>query len=125
MISTDMFAEFVIPHLQDQCRRCDYSVYHLDGPAAMKHLDLLVQVPELNAIQWTAGASMPPGADPRWWEPIWQKVYGAGKSAMVNGPPEMLEPFLKEFGQAGTLYTTSAESEAAARELLEKAENWG
>jgi len=125
MISPDMFAEFVSPHLERQCARADFSVYHLDGPGAMGHLEHLVRVPSLNAVQWTPGYPNPASADPMWWEPIWRQVYDAGKSAMVHGPPETLEPFLKEFGQKGTLYLTSAPTEREARKLLDDCVTWG
>jgi len=126
MISTDMFAEFVVPYLEKQCARCDFSAYHLDGPGAMRHLDLLCKVKSLKAIQWTPGHPNPAPADRMWWDKIWKKVYASGKSAMVLGnPPELVEPFLKEFGQAGTMITTGTDTEREARKLLDDCVKWG
>lgn len=125
MISPDMFAEFVLPHLGRQCRRLDYTMYHLDGPNAVKHLDLILSIPELTAIQWTPGAGNPHCADKIWWEPVWNKVYASGKSAFLHGvPPEAVEPFVKEFGTVGTLIKTEVETEKQAYDLMDKSLDW-
>ncbi len=29
-----------------------YSPFHLDGPGALKHLDALLELDELDAVQW-------------------------------------------------------------------------
>ena len=53
MISPRHFRRFVLPFIREQCQRLDYSMYHLDGVDAMRHLDMLLEIEELNAIQWT------------------------------------------------------------------------
>ena len=126
MISGDMFAEFVVPHLERQCARLDYSMYHLDGPDAIRHLEYLVNVPDLTAIEWTPGAGNPYAADPAWWDSVWRPIYTAGKSAHCWAVPgNQIEPFLREFGQEGTLVTTGCDNEAEAQRLLETSTNWG
>lgn len=125
MISPDMYAEFVLPHLQRQCRRLDYTVYHLDGPDAIRHLDAVLTIPEINAVQWEPGAGNPHTGDKVWWDPIWRKVYAAGKSAFLHGvPPDEIEPFIKEFGQAGTLVITDVETENQAHKLMDDSLDW-
>lgn len=125
MISPDMFAEFVCPYLEKQCAAADFSVFHLDGPDCIRHLDHLLSVPSLTAVQWTPGYPNPGSADKSWWEPIWKKVYEAGKSALVLGnSPDSIEPFLKEFGWEGTFITTGTDTEDDARALLDNAMNW-
>lgn len=126
MISVDMFAQFVAPYLERQCARCDFSTYHLDGPNAIRHLEVLCQVKGLKAIQWTPGHPHPAPADPVWWDSIWRKVYASGKSAMVLGnPPDLVEPFLEEFGAAGTMITTGTPTESQARRLMDDSIRWG
>lgn len=125
MISPDMFAEFICPYLERQCATADFTVFHLDGPSCIRHLDHLLSVSSLDAVQWTPGYPNPPAADKVWWDKIWKKVYAAGKSALVLGnPPELVEPFLKEFGWAGTFIGTGCQTEAAARRLLADAQRW-
>lgn len=125
MISPAMFDEFVLPRLRRQCRRLDYSVYHLDGPDAICHIDSILSIPELTALQWEPGAGNPNTADPVWWKPVWEKVYAAGKSALLLGASrDLVEAFVKEFGQAGTLVLTQAESEDQARRFMDNSLNW-
>lgn len=125
MISPDMFAEFVCPYLERQCARADFSVFHVDGPKCIPHLEHLLKVKSLTAIQWTPGYPNPNAADRVWWKPVWEKVYAAGKSALVLGnSPNLVEPFLREFGWAGSYIGTGTVTEREARELLKKAEGW-
>ncbi len=126
MISPAMFEEFVCPALERQCARAGFSVFHLDGPGAIRHLDLLLKVPSLTAVQWTPGHPNPAASDPVWWDSIWKKVYAAGKSALVLGvPPRDVEPFLKRFGWRRTFLGVSLPSEAEARRLLRESPAWG
>jgi len=125
MISPDMFAEFVCPSLERQCAQADFSVYHLDGVKALPHLEHLLRVKSLTAIQWTPGYPNPSSADPMWWKPVWEKVLGAGKAALALGNrPHQVEPFLKEFGWTGTFLGVHPKTEADARRLLREAPHW-
>lgn len=125
MISPAMYAEFVLPHLRSQCRRLDYTVYHLDGPDALRHLDAVLSIPELDALQWEPGAGNPHTGDKVWWDTVWKKVYAAGKSAFLHGVPAgEIEPFVKEFGQDGTLVIAHVHSEDEARRLMDGSLDW-
>jgi len=94
MISPEMFRTFVQPSLKKQCRELNHSMYHLDGPDAIKHVDALMEIKELDALQWTCGAGKPDGASPCWY-PIYDKVRDAGKGLWIKiedgGPKEWAE----------------------------------
>ncbi len=88
LMSPSQFREFMIPSLEDQCGKLDYSLYHLDGPDAIKHLDALMEVKDLDALQWTAGAGKPDAAQ-ECWDFIHDKVRAAGKSLWMSfGRPD-------------------------------------
>ena len=61
MISEDDYRRFVQPFIREQCQKIDYTLYHLDGVGAMHHLPALLEIEELNAIQWTPGVGEPQG----------------------------------------------------------------
>jgi hypothetical protein len=125
MISPDMYEEFVKPRIQKQCQRLDYTVYHLDGPDALRHIDSVLSIPELDALQWEPGAGNPHTGHKVWWDKVWKKVYAAGKSAFLHGVPAVeVEPFVKEFGQEGTLIITHTETENQARKLMDESIRW-
>ena len=44
------------------------SIYHLDGPGEIPHLDMLLDIPRLNGIQWVAGAGKAALTDPCWFD---------------------------------------------------------
>ena len=52
------------------------------GPDAIKHLDALMEIPELDAVQWTSGAVKPDGGWDGWY-PIYDKVRKADKSLWI------------------------------------------
>lgn len=82
LISTDMFNEFFLPEIQEQCKRIPYTLYHLDGPACIRHVDSLLEIPELKGIQWQPGAGAAPAADPQWIS-LLQKIQQKGKNVYV------------------------------------------
>ena len=90
LISPQMFREFVVPSLTKQCKNLDHSVFHLDGPDAIKHVPALMEIVDLDALQWTCGAGKPDGACPDWY-PIYDKVRDAGKGlwiSIADGDPD-------------------------------------
>ena len=66
LISTPMYQEFFLEELINHINYLDYSIYHLDGPGAVKHLDMILDIPELDAIQWIPGAGMEKEGVKRW-----------------------------------------------------------
>ena len=98
MISPAMFAEFVRPELQASCRRLANSFYHLDGVGQLAHLDLLLEMPELNGIQWVPGAGQP---DWRHWPDVFRRIRAAGKLIQVYAwPLETLDVMADQLGSA-------------------------
>lgn len=88
MISADMYDEFYLPILQKECQLIDRTIYHLDGPGAVRHLDSILTVPELDGVQWINGAGAP-GLDQ--WPDIYRKIHKAGKlcQVFINGSNEL------------------------------------
>jgi len=80
MLGPEMFDEFVMPILREDMKRLKHTIYHLDGIGAQKHLDALLTLPELNAIQWVYGVGQP---GPYAWVDLYQKVLDAGKQIMI------------------------------------------
>ncbi len=101
MFSPDMFKRFVVPALTEQCEWLDYSMYHLDGTQCICHLDLLLSIDALDAIEWTPQAGIPSGGDPKWFE-MYRKILDAGKSVQAVGVTlDQLFPLLDAVGGKG------------------------
>jgi len=88
MISPQQFNEVFLESVAAECRHYEASLYHLDGPAALKHLDSLLAIPQLSAIQWVYGAGNGRASD---WTHVYQKVQRAGKGVQVHVGVEELD----------------------------------
>ncbi len=120
MISPQMFREFVQPYLREQCRRLDYSVYHWDGPSAIPHLDALLEIEELHAIQWTPGAGQKGVGDQVWWT-LYSRIVEAGKSLMLLGVSvDEIQPLVDRFGPERLDIMTQCDSEEEASDVVER-----
>jgi 5-methyltetrahydrofolate--homocysteine methyltransferase len=79
MISPAMFREFAAPYLREEMRRFDGVEYHLDGPDALKHLEALCEIEDLDVIQWVPGTGSAEKTDWTWLE---QKIDSLGKGLL-------------------------------------------
>lgn len=101
MISVEDYRRFVQPFIRQQCQKIDYTLYHLDGVGAMHHLPALLEIEELNAIQWTPGVGEPQGGSPKWYD-LYKKILAAGKSIMACWVTlDELRPLLDNIGGNG------------------------
>ena len=124
MFSPQKFAELVAPHIEEQCERVDYSIYHLDGPGQIVHLRYLLEIESLTGIQWVPGAGEElRGGDcgsPKWYE-LYRRVLKAGKRLVVAMPPHRVVGFIKAFRHGEVLVQTWGQSQRDAEILLEEA----
>ena len=107
LISPEMFKSHVQASLTKQCQALDHSVFHLDGPDTIKHVPTLMEIKELDALQWTCGAGKPDGGYEGWY-PIYDQVHDAGKGlwiALQDGSPDdwarSAKRLVKRYGAAG------------------------
>jgi 5-methyltetrahydrofolate--homocysteine methyltransferase len=118
LVSPDMFAEFFLPEVQELTAWLDNSIYHLDGPSALGNLPLLLEVEELDGIQWVPGA----GAKPmREWLDVCRQVLERGKCLQIGCPAGGVQYMLSHLPHEGLFITTYCASEAEGKALLEEA----
>lgn len=120
MISPDQFGDLFIPYVKKQIERLDRVLYHLDGPSAIRHVDQLLKLERLHAIQWVPGAGQAPTDDKRWY-PLYDKILKGGKGLHVSLPARAVEGFVRRFGARGVYILTSVPSVREARELMGQA----
>lgn len=78
MIGNPMFREFVLDTLRRDTEWLDRVIYHLDGEGELKHLDDILALPGIRAIQWEPGYGKPYGTH---WMDVYKKIEQAGKHA--------------------------------------------
>jgi hypothetical protein len=111
-----------VPPLAAQCDWLDYSLYHLDGTQAMHHLDALLEIESLDAIEWTPQAGLPGGGSPRWYD-FYRAIRKGGKGVQAIGVAENeVIPLLDAVGPEGLFISAGAKDEASAEKLLAKVE---
>ncbi len=88
MIGPDMYDDFYLPILREECASIPRTIYHLDGPNAVRHLDSILTVEELDGVQWVNGAGSLPLDQ---WPDIYKKTVAAGKlcQVFISGSAEL------------------------------------
>lgn len=77
MLSAPHAREFVLPRIVEEMRPLDRSIFHLDGPQAERHLDLLLELDDLDAVQWVYGAGGGPATR---WIDTYRRIRDGGKA---------------------------------------------
>ncbi len=100
MLSPAWFKRFALPDIIAQAAHMDYSIYHLDGPNALVHLDDLLSIPELTGIQWVPGGVREPMGHEKWY-PLYKKIQAAGKNIVSTVTPSRLSTMYRNFDPKG------------------------
>jgi hypothetical protein len=122
MISPAHFREFVFPVLYDECLAMTHNVFHMDGKGVARHLDAILELPNVQAIQWVQGVA--DDAPILQWTPLIQRIQDAGKSVVVDLTVQELEPFMDNIRPEGILVCLASESEEQEREILRRLLTW-
>lgn len=122
MISPRMFEEFFLEGIRRECQFLDRSIYHLDGPAALRHLDALLSIEELHAIQWVYGAGNEGYSR---WLPVYRRIQQAGKGMMVILDFDEVPQAIETLDPHGVFLSVSdVPSVEAGQALLRELERW-
>ena len=112
-----MYEEFFLEEIINEINYLDYSIYHLDGPDALKHLDLLLDIPNLNAIQWGHGAGLENEHISKWM-PVYKKIQAKKKAIIVYPRVGEIDYVLDNLSPEGLLIAPRCSSKKEAQELL-------
>jgi hypothetical protein len=115
MISRGMFDTFVRKDLEAEIGWLDRAVFHLDGPQALRHLDTLLAMPRIHAIQWVPGANSGPALQ---WVPVLKRIQAKEKAIHMTVEPKEVLPLLEALDPRGVLLQTRVDSEAEADTLV-------
>ena len=117
-----MFDEYFLPFIAEQTEMVERTIYHLDGPGAVRHLDSLLDLPHLDGIQWVPGAGAAPAVE---WIPLLKRIQEAGKLVYVYCDKSHVQKLLSELKPEGLmLVAEGCESVDEAQQLLENVAKW-
>jgi len=121
LISPKDFNELILPSIEQQTEWIGRTMYHLDGPDALRHLDSLLSLPKLSGIQWIPGTGNPPMSK---WIPLLKRIQKAGKLQHIICEKEEVAKLLRELEPEGILLDTVCGSGKEADQLISEVKRW-
>ena len=115
MISNEQFKTFVLPALREESEYFAQTIYHLDGPGALHHVDDILSLPRVNAVQWVPGAGAKPLCE---WIDLLRKIQ-ATKIVHICCQVDEIEYFHRQLGPHNVFYDCQAASEEEALRAVE------
>lgn len=116
MIGPDAFNRFVRPALEEEAAFHDHCIIHVDGPGALKHLDGILSIETIDAVQWVPGDGQRPMHE---WTDVLKRIQKAGKGLQIYGvTPAQVKMLSRELSPAGVVYCVGANDRKEVEELL-------
>jgi hypothetical protein len=122
LISPRQFREFALPALVEEVQHMTHNIFHVDGKGVARHLDAILAMPEVQAIQWVQGV----GDDLpiMQWVPLIRRIQAASKSVVVDLARNELEDFIDAVRPEGILLCVASEDEAEEEAILKRVARW-
>ena len=122
VISPDMYREFFLDGVMRECQFLDHSIYHLDGPDAVRHLDAILEVEKLDGIHF-----IPSPTDAAFirWVDVYKRIQAAGKCLIVNCTMNELDAISHMLKPEGLLLNVgNVSTSKEANDLLKYIKHW-
>lgn len=118
LVSDEMASTHILPTILKEVAFTERSIFHLDGPDALHHLDLIFSIDRIQALQWVYGAGSGPVTR---WTDTYRRALEAGRSVQVvcDTAADAIE-MAGHLGSAGVWLTIGEEVESvdAANDLI-------
>jgi hypothetical protein len=102
LIGPREFEDIFLPDIDRQARDVGRGIFHLDGPGATRHIDALLELESLQAIQYVAGA----GHRARSFLPMLRKIQKKGKALQIACDRDEVLELAHELKPAGLAFLT-------------------
>lgn len=121
MLSPEDFDTFVLPSIKKEIAPMTHNIFHVDGKGVARHLDKLLELPEINAIQWVQGM----GTDTpiMQWVSLIKKVQAAGKSLVIDLKVSELNAFMSEVSPKGIFLCIDTDLDTQ-EEIIKRVQKW-
>jgi hypothetical protein len=122
LISPEFFNEFGLPILRCEVRTMTHNIFHVDGKGVAKHLEAILSVPEVHALQWVQGV----GDDLpiRQWMPFLKELQAQRVPVIVDLNMNELDAFIAEMKPQGLFLWVSTDNEEEEIEILNRLNKW-
>lgn len=122
MMSPGQFEKLALPAISKEVKHTAHNVFHLDGKGVARHIDMLLEIPEIQAFQWAQGV----GEDQpimQWLELV-RKIQNAGKAVIVDLQKEELEEFMGQIKPEGIFLWISEDNVCVQQEIINRLKKW-
>ena len=122
LISPDFYVEFGLPILQREVKTMTHNVFHVDGKRVARHLEAILSVPEVHALQWVQGV----GDDQpiMQWTPFIKSLQARKVPVIVDLSRHELESFMEVMSPEGLFLWIATENEEEELATLKRLMHW-
>jgi hypothetical protein len=132
MISRGMFDEFVRPALAEEAKWFDRSIYHLDGPGEICHLESILEIEGIDGIQCVPGTMYQERTGGYYqsfynelWLPVMKRIQQKGKLLVLNEVNGIeLDDIIGSLSPKGLFMSMTGKSESEAVEFVKRINAW-
>ena len=122
MISPKQFEEFCLPDIENEIKLMDQNIFHLDGKGVARHLDRILELKKINAVQWVQGMGM--DTPIMQWVPLIKKILAAGKSVVIDLELKELEDFISAFPNPEGLLLCIPADQKIQPDIVKRVAKW-
>ncbi len=122
LISPKFFREFGLPLLEREVQTMSHNIFHVDGRGVARHLEAILGVPQVHALQWVQGV----GDDLpiMQWLPFLKELQAYRVPLIVDLNKNELDAFMAEMRPQGLFLWIATDNEAEEFEILKRLSKW-
>jgi len=122
LISQDFFEQFGLPILQRESKTMTHNIFHVDGMGVAKHLETILSVPDIHALQWVQGV----GDDYpiMQWLSFIKDLQARDIPVIVDLSTKDIDDFMDAMDPKGLFLWLATENELEEIEILKRFERW-
>ncbi len=121
LVAGDIFTEFCKPALEFEAKMMDRVIFHMDGKGVANHIESILGIENLKAIQWEQGLGN--DAPIMQWVGLIKLIQSQGKSVVVYLKVDELEHFIGEVAPEGIFLCIDA-ARNVQDDIMERLLHW-
>jgi hypothetical protein len=122
LISERFFEDFGLPILQSETKSMSHNIFHVDGSGVAKHLDVILSVPEVHALQWVQGVG--DNYPIMQWVPLIKDMQARGMPVIVDLSIDDLNDFIAVMDPEGLFLWVAIEDEQEELDIINRLKKW-
>jgi hypothetical protein len=122
LISPKFFRQFGLPILQREVQTMTHNIFHLDGKGVARHLEAILSVPQVHALQWVQGVG--DDLSIMQWVPFLKDLQERGVPTIVDLNMNELGAFMAEIKPQGLFLWVATDTEEEEIDILNRVAKW-